>query len=54
MRSAADAQHLSAELVVRLQRDRPGLPRLALTVNTSVLTDRANDYCFEQIFFAAD
>ena len=48
--SAADAQHLAAELVVRLHADRPGLPALALTTNTSVLTAAANDYGFEQIF----
>ncbi len=48
--SAADAQHLAAELVVRLQADRPGLPALALTTNTSVLTAAANDYGFEQVF----
>src|ERR1700720_975410 len=48
--SAADAQHLAAELVVRLHADRPGLPALALTTNTSVLTAAANDYSFEQIF----
>src|SRR6266403_3161937 len=48
--SAADAQHLAEELVVRLHADRPGLPALALTANTSVLTATANDYGFEQIF----
>src|ERR1700682_6707372 len=48
--SAADAQHLAAELVVRLHDDRPGLPSLALTTNTSVLTATGNDYGFEQIF----
>src|ERR1700736_2388884 len=48
--SAADAQHLAAELVVRLQADRPGLAALALTTNTSVLTAAANDYGFEHIF----
>jgi D-sedoheptulose 7-phosphate isomerase len=48
--SAADSQHLAAELVVRLHADRPGLPALALTVNTSVLTAAGNDYGFEQIF----
>jgi D-sedoheptulose 7-phosphate isomerase len=48
--SAADAQHLAAELQVRLQRDRPGLPALALTANTSVLTAASNDYGFEQVF----
>jgi D-sedoheptulose 7-phosphate isomerase len=48
--SAADAQHLAAELVVRLRADRPGLPALALTTNTSVLTAAANDLGFEYIF----
>jgi len=48
--SAADAQHLAAELVIRLHMDRPGLPALALTANTSVLTAAGNDYGFEQIF----
>ncbi|HEV8075666.1 MAG TPA: D-sedoheptulose 7-phosphate isomerase [Candidatus Acidoferrum sp.] len=48
--SAADAQHLSAELVVRLRTERPGLPALALTTNTSVLTAAGNDYGFERIF----
>jgi D-sedoheptulose 7-phosphate isomerase len=48
--SAADAQHIAAELVVRLRADRPGLPALALTVNSSVVTATGNDYGFEQIF----
>jgi D-sedoheptulose 7-phosphate isomerase len=48
--SAADAQHLAAELVVRLRTERPGLPALALTTNTSVLTAASNDYGFERIF----
>ncbi len=48
--SAADAQHIAAELVVRLRQDRPGLPALALTTNPSVLTAAANDYGFEHIF----
>ena len=48
--SAADAQHLAAELVVRLQSERPGLAALALTTNTSVLTAAGNDYGFERIF----
>jgi len=48
--SAADAQHLAAELVVRLRTDRPGLPALALTTNSSVLTAAGNDYGFERIF----
>ncbi|HKW89181.1 MAG TPA: D-sedoheptulose 7-phosphate isomerase [Candidatus Acidoferrales bacterium] len=48
--SAADAQHLAAELVVRLHRNRGGLPAIALTTNTSVLTAAANDFGFESIF----
>jgi len=48
--SAADAQHLAAELVVRLRTERPGLPALALTTNSSVLTAAGNDYGFERIF----
>jgi D-sedoheptulose 7-phosphate isomerase len=48
--SAADAQHLAAELVVRLRAERPGLPAIALTVNPSVLTAAGNDYGFEQVF----
>jgi D-sedoheptulose 7-phosphate isomerase len=48
--SASDAIHLSAELVVRLRANRPGLPSLALTANPSVLTAAANDFGFEQIF----
>lgn len=48
--SAADAQHLAAELVVRLRHNRPGLPALALTTNTSILTAASNDYGFEQVF----
>src|ERR1700676_1631053 len=48
--SAADAQHLAAELVVRLHADRPGLPALALTTNTSVLTATGNDYGFDQLY----
>jgi D-sedoheptulose 7-phosphate isomerase len=48
--SAADAQHLAAELVVRLAADRPSLPALALTTNTSVLTATGNDYGFEQLY----
>jgi len=48
--SAADAQHLAAELVVRLRTERPGLPALALTTNTSILTAAGNDYGFERIF----
>jgi len=48
--SAADAQHLAAEMVVRLQTERPGIPALALTTNTSILTAAGNDYGFERIF----
>jgi D-sedoheptulose 7-phosphate isomerase len=48
--SAADAQHLAAELVVRLHRNRVGLAALALTTNTSVLTAAANDLGFDSIF----
>src|SRR6516162_8246999 len=48
--SAADSQHLAAELVSRLRYDRPGLVALALTTDTSALTAIGNDYAFEQIF----
>ncbi|MFQ5724259.1 MAG: SIS domain-containing protein [Terriglobia bacterium] len=48
--SAADAQHLAAELQGRLRRVRPSLPALALTTNTSVLTAIGNDTRFENIF----
>ncbi len=48
--SAADAQHLAAELVVRLARERGPLPAEALTVDSSILTAIANDYGFDQVF----
>ena len=48
--SAADAQHLAAELVVRLERNRPGLAAISLATNTSVLTAAGNDLGFEHIF----
>lgn len=48
--SAADSQHLAAELVSRFAFDRPGLPAFALTVDTSVLTSIGNDYGFEKLF----
>ena len=48
--SAADAQHLAAELAGRFDRKRPGLPALALTANSSDLTAIGNDYGFEQVF----
>src|SRR2546428_7709266 len=48
--SAADAQHMAAELVVRLRADRPGLAALALPTTPSVLTAASNDYGFEHVF----
>ena len=48
--SAADAQHLAAEYVVRLARDRRTLPALALTTDTSVLTASANDLGYDEVF----
>lgn len=48
--SAADAQHMAAELVGRFARDRRALPALALTTDGSVLTSVANDYSFERVF----
>ncbi|HEV2380187.1 MAG TPA: D-sedoheptulose 7-phosphate isomerase [Terriglobia bacterium] len=48
--SAADAQHIAAELVGRFGRERKGLPAVALTVNTSALTAIANDHGFERVF----
>jgi D-sedoheptulose 7-phosphate isomerase len=48
--SAADSQHLAAELVGRFEAERPGWAALALTVDTSTLTAVANDYGFDRIF----
>jgi len=48
--SAAQAQHIAAELVGRYKRERRGLPALALTVDTSCLTAIANDYSFDRVF----
>lgn len=48
--SAADSQHLAAELVGRYTRERPGLASIALTTNTSILTAVANDYSYDDIF----
>jgi D-sedoheptulose 7-phosphate isomerase len=48
--SAADAQHLAAELMGRYLRDRAPLPALALTVDTSALTAIANDYSYADVF----
>jgi len=48
--SAADAQHLAAELIGRYKKDRRALPALALTTDTSILTSLGNDYGFETVF----
>ena len=48
--SAADCQHLAAEMVGRFALDRSGLPAIALTTNTSILTSVSNDWDFEQAF----
>jgi D-sedoheptulose 7-phosphate isomerase len=48
--SAADAQHIAAELVGRFERERQALPAIALTTNTSILTALANDYDYERVF----
>lgn len=48
--SAADAQHIAAELVGRFRRERGGLPAIALTVNSSSLTAIANDHGFDRVF----
>ncbi|GJH07737.1 phosphoheptose isomerase [Caballeronia sp. EK] len=48
--SAADAQRFAAQLIGRFERERPGLPAIALTTDTSILTAIGNDYAFEQIF----
>lgn len=48
--SAADAQHIAAELVGRFARQRKGLAAAALTTDTSILTSVGNDYGFEQVF----
>ena len=48
--SAADSQHFAAELVGRFERERPGLPAVALTVDSSALTAIANDYDFDRVF----
>jgi D-sedoheptulose 7-phosphate isomerase len=48
--SAADAQHIAAELVGRFVRERKGLAAVALTTDTSILTSVGNDYGFEQVF----
>lgn len=48
--SAADAQHLAAEFVNRFEIERPPLPALALTTDSSNITSIGNDYSFDQIF----
>ena len=48
--SAADAQHIAAEIVGRYKQDRPAYAAIALTTDTSALTAIANDYGFEQVF----
>src|SRR6266571_4971643 len=48
--SAADAQHIAAEFVGRFAFDRPALPALALSVNTSCVTAIGNDYGFDRVF----
>lgn len=48
--SAADAQHIAGELVSRFAFDRPGLPAVALTTDSSILTAIGNDYGYEKLF----
>jgi D-sedoheptulose 7-phosphate isomerase len=48
--SAADSQHFAAEIVGRFERERPGMPAIALTVDTSALTAIANDYDWDRVF----
>jgi D-sedoheptulose 7-phosphate isomerase len=48
--SAADAQHIAGELVSRFMFDRPGLPAIALTTDSSILTAIGNDYGYESLF----
>lgn len=48
--SAGDAQHFSAELLNRFERERPALAALSLTTDTSTLTSIANDYSYEEVF----
>ncbi|KPJ93626.1 MAG: phosphoheptose isomerase [Gammaproteobacteria bacterium SG8_15] len=48
--SAADAQHIAAELVGRFETERPGLPAITLTTNSSTVTAVANDYEYNNIF----
>jgi len=48
--SAADAQHFAAELVGRFEKERPGLPAIALTTDTSALTAISNDFGYDKVF----
>ena len=48
--SAADAQHIAAELVGRFEKERPGMAAIALTTDTSALTAIANDFGYESVF----
>ncbi len=48
--SAGDAQHFSSELLNRFERERPSLPALALTTDSSTITSIANDYSYDEIF----
>ncbi len=48
--SAGDAQHFSSELLNRFEKERPGLPAIALTLDMQALTSIANDYAFDLIF----
>jgi len=48
--SASDAQHIAAELVGRFKKDRPALPAISLTVNTSIITALANDFGYDIVF----
>jgi len=48
--SAADAQHFAAEMIGRFERERPELPAISLSTDTSILTAVANDYTFEQVY----
>ena len=48
--SAADSQHFSSELLNRFEMERPGLPAIALTTDSSTLTSISNDYSYDEVF----
>lgn len=48
--SAGDAQHFSSEMLNRFERERPGLPAIALTTDSSTVTSIANDYSYDEVF----